>query len=88
MMSCPKGSDSEWTGTTFQEQKTGNVAIYIFSLSIVCVFLFMAALYESWIRPMVIVLTVPLAMFGAIDRALVALRASRSTSSARSGWSC
>src|SRR5262249_7176213 len=35
-------------------------------LSIVCVFLFMAALYESWIRPLVIILTVPLAMFGAI----------------------
>ena len=62
----PEGFDSEWTGTTYQEQKTGNVATYIFSLSIVCVFLFMAALYESWIRPMVIVLTVPLAMFGAI----------------------
>ncbi len=62
----PEGYNFEWTGTTFQEQKTGNVAIYIFSLSIVCVFLFMAALYESWIRPMVIVLTVPLAMFGAI----------------------
>jgi HAE1 family hydrophobic/amphiphilic exporter-1 len=38
----------------------------IFGLSIVCVFLFMAALYESWIRPLVILLTVPLAMFGAI----------------------
>ena len=38
----------------------------IFALSIVCVFLFMAALYESWIRPMVIILTVPLAMFGAM----------------------
>ena len=62
----PEGFGWEWTGTTFQEQKTGNVAIYIFSLSIVCVFLFMAALYESWIRPMVIVLTVPLAMFGAM----------------------
>jgi multidrug efflux pump subunit AcrB len=32
----------------------------------VCVFLFMSALYESWIRPLVIILTVPLAMFGAI----------------------
>ena len=38
----------------------------IFALSIVCVFLFMAALYESWIRPMVIILTVPLATFGAM----------------------
>ena len=62
----PEGFGYEWTGTTLQEQKTGNQAIYIFSLSIVCVFLFMAALYESWIRPIVIILTVPLAMFCAI----------------------
>ncbi|QEH34979.1 Efflux pump membrane transporter BepE [Aquisphaera giovannonii] len=62
----PEGFDYEWTGTTFQELKTGNQATYIFALSVVCVFLFMAALYESWIRPTVIVLTVPLAMFGAI----------------------
>ena len=61
----PEGFGFEWTGTTFQEQKTGDVAVYIFSLSVVCVFLFMAALYESWIRPTVILLTVPLAMFGA-----------------------
>ncbi len=62
----PEGFGFEWTGTTFQEQKTGNQATFIFALSVVCVFLFMAALYESWIRPMVIILTVPLAMFGAI----------------------
>ncbi len=62
----PDGFGTEWTGTTFQEQKTGNQAAYIFGLSVVCVFLFMAALYESWIRPTVIILTVPLAMFGAV----------------------
>ena len=62
----PDGFATEWTGTTFQEQKTGNQAIFIFALSVVCVFLFMAALYESWIRPAVIILTVPLAMFGAM----------------------
>src|SRR5262249_20750843 len=62
----PDGFGTEWTGTTFQEQKTGNQAIYIFALSVICVFLFMAALYESWIRPTVIILTVPLAMFGAV----------------------
>src|SRR4029077_12148182 len=62
----PEGFSYEWTGTTFQEQRTGNVTISIFGLSLVCVFLFMAALYESWIRPIVIILTVPLAMFGAI----------------------
>ncbi len=62
----PEGFDYEWTGTTFQEQKTGNTATYIFALSIICVFLFMSALYESWIRPLVIILTVPLATFGAM----------------------
>ena len=62
----PDGFSYEWTGTTFQEQKTGNVAVLIFGLSIVCVFLFMAALYESWVRPLVIIFTVPLAMFGAV----------------------
>ena len=62
----PEGFGYEWTGSTYQELKTGNQATFIFALSIVCVFLFMAALYESWIRPMVIILTVPLATFGAI----------------------
>jgi hydrophobe/amphiphile efflux-1 (HAE1) family protein len=62
----PDGFATEWTGTTFQEQQTGNQATYIFALSVLCAFLFMAALYESWIRPLVIVLTVPLATFGAI----------------------
>ncbi len=62
----PEGFAYEWTGVQLQEQRTGNVAILIFGLSIVCVFLFMAALYESWVRPLVIILTVPLAMFGAI----------------------
>ncbi len=62
----PAGFGYEWTGTTFQEKKTGALAVYIFGLSIICVFLFMAALYESWIRPLVIILTVPLATFGAL----------------------
>ncbi|AGA31215.1 efflux RND transporter permease subunit [Singulisphaera acidiphila] len=62
----PEGFGYEWTGTTFQEQQTGNLSTYIFALSVVCVFLFMAALYESWVRPTVIILTVPLAMFGAV----------------------
>ncbi len=62
----PEGFGSEWTGTTYQELKTGNQSTLIFGLSVVCVFLFMCALYESWIRPLVIILTVPLAMFGAI----------------------
>jgi hydrophobe/amphiphile efflux-1 (HAE1) family protein len=62
----PEGFAYEWTGTTYQELKTGNIAIFIFAMSVVCVFLFMAALYESWIRPLMIILTVPLATFGAM----------------------
>jgi hydrophobe/amphiphile efflux-1 (HAE1) family protein len=62
----PEGFGYEWTGSTYQELETGSQAALIFALSIVCVFLFMAALYESWIRPLVIILTVPLATFGAI----------------------
>jgi len=62
----PEGFGYEWTGATFQELQTGSQAMFIFALSIVCVFLFMAALYESWVRPLVIILTVPLATFGAI----------------------
>ncbi len=65
-LTLPEGFGFEWTGTTFQEQKTGNIATVIFALSVVCCFLFMAALYESWIRPLVIILTVPLATFGAM----------------------
>src|ERR1700730_16285183 len=62
----PEGVNTERTGTTFQGEKTRNHATCIFAVSVVCVFLFMAALYESWIRPLVIILTVPLAMFGAV----------------------
>jgi hydrophobe/amphiphile efflux-1 (HAE1) family protein len=62
----PEGFSYEWTGTTYQELKTGNQAGFIFALSIVCVFLFMAALYESWVLPVVIIVSVPLATFGAL----------------------
>ena len=62
----PRDSATSGPARRFQEQKTGNQATYIFALSVICVFLFMAALYESWVRPMVIILTVPLAMFGAV----------------------
>ena len=50
----------------FRSRRPATWPCTIFALSIVCVFLFMAALYESWIRPLVIILTVPLAMFGAM----------------------
>ena len=56
----------EWTATAYQEIKAGNVAPYIFALALVMVFLFLAAQYESWAMPFMVILAVPLAIFGAL----------------------
>ena len=56
----------EWSGTTYQELQAGNLAPFIFGLALIVVFLLLAAQYESWILPVMIMLTVPLAVLGAI----------------------
>jgi hydrophobe/amphiphile efflux-1 (HAE1) family protein len=56
----------EWTGITFQELKAGSIATIVFALAIVFVFLILAAQYESWSMPFMVLLTVPLALFGAL----------------------
>src|SRR6201999_244033 len=56
----------EWTGITFQELKAGSVAALVFGLAIVFVFLILAAQYESWSMPFMVLLAVPLAVFGAL----------------------
>lgn len=61
----PKGIGYEWTGIAYQQMKAGNMASLIFMLCLVFVFLFLAALYESWSMPFMILLVVPLALFGA-----------------------
>lgn len=62
----PEGMGYEWSGTSYQEIKAGNIAPLIFALSIVFVFLFLAALYESWAMPFMVMLAVPLALMGAM----------------------
>jgi HAE1 family hydrophobic/amphiphilic exporter-1 len=62
----PRAMAAEWTDVFYLQIRTGNTGIYVFLLAVVFVFLALSALYESWVRPMVIILTVPLAMFGAI----------------------
>ncbi|NJO21170.1 MAG: efflux RND transporter permease subunit, partial [Spirulinaceae cyanobacterium RM2_2_10] len=57
---------SEWTGTAREEISAGGQAVIIFGLGIVIVFLVLAAQYESYIDPLIIMLTVPLAMLGAL----------------------
>ena len=62
----PRGYDFEWTGLYFQQILAGNTAIYIFPLCVLFVFLTLAALYESWSLPLVIILIVPMCLLAAI----------------------
>jgi HAE1 family hydrophobic/amphiphilic exporter-1 len=62
----PPGTSFEWTELALQESQTGNTAILIFGLSVVFVFLALAAQYESWIMPFAIVLIVPLSILAAL----------------------
>jgi HAE1 family hydrophobic/amphiphilic exporter-1 len=62
----PADYSYEWTGITYQELKAGSVAILVFGMAIVFVFLFLAAQYESFSMPFMVLLAVPLALFGAV----------------------
>jgi len=62
----PPGVDYEWTELAYQEKNQGDTAAYIFAFSVLFAFLFLAALYESWVLPFAIVLVVPLAVLGAL----------------------
>jgi multidrug efflux pump subunit AcrB len=62
----PRGFGFEWTGLYYQQILAGNTAIYIFPLCVLFVFLTLAALYESWSLPLVIILIVPMCLLAAI----------------------
>jgi hydrophobic/amphiphilic exporter-1 (mainly G- bacteria), HAE1 family len=62
----PAGYGYEFTGLSHEELEAGSKSILIFSISILFVFLFLTALYESWSVPFSILLAVPLGAFGAI----------------------
>jgi HAE1 family hydrophobic/amphiphilic exporter-1 len=62
----PAGTSFEWTELAFQERQAGDVAAYIFALSVLFVFLALAAQYESWVMPVAIVLIVPLGVLAAL----------------------
>jgi HAE1 family hydrophobic/amphiphilic exporter-1 len=62
----PQGYAYEYSGLSYEEIKAGATTIYIFIFSITFVFLFLAALYESWSVPFSVLLAVPIGAFGAI----------------------
>lgn len=62
----PEGFGYEWTNITYQQLKAGNLAPIIFALSLVFVFLVLAAQYESWTMPFMVLLGVPLGLLGAV----------------------
>ena len=62
----PPGIDLVWTGLSYEEVKAGNQSSWILALSMLMVFLCLAALYESWSIPFAVMLVVPLGILGAV----------------------
>ena len=66
MKEMPAGIGYEWTGASFQERLSGSQAPLLYAVSILFVFLCLAALYESWSVPFSVILVVPLGIVGAL----------------------
>jgi hydrophobe/amphiphile efflux-1 (HAE1) family protein len=62
----PNGISADWTELTFQQKLAGNTAVFVFPLCVLLVFLVLAAQYESWSLPLVIILIVPMTLLSAI----------------------
>ena len=62
----PSGFGYNWTGMSFQEASVGNVTTIVFMLCVVFAFFVLAAQYESWITPVIILMAVPLGIGGAL----------------------
>ena len=62
----PDGMTYSWTGTAYQEIIAGNMVAVIFVLAIIFIYLFLVAQYESWMISVAVMLSVPVAMFGAV----------------------
>ncbi|MDR6126628.1 multidrug efflux pump [Sphingomonas sp. SORGH_AS802] len=67
----PPGTALEWTGLSYEERLSGGQAPTLYALSLLIVFLCLAALYESWSVPIAVMLVVPLGVVGALLAALL-----------------
>ena len=64
--SLPAGISIAWTGLSYEEQQSGNQTLLLYSITVIAVFMILAALYESWAIPLAIMLTVPFGIMGAV----------------------
>jgi multidrug efflux pump len=64
--SLPNGMHAEWTELTYQKEIAGNAGMWVFPISVLLVFLVLAALYESLTLPLVVILIVPMTLLSAI----------------------
>ncbi len=62
----PEGISSEWTGAILEQKESGGQTLLIFGLGVLFVFLVLAAQYESFVLPLVVILSVPLAVLGGL----------------------
>ncbi|WP_186172886.1 efflux RND transporter permease subunit [Burkholderia gladioli] len=69
--SLPAGFRHEWTGLSFEERLSGNQATALYAISVLVVFLCLAALYESWSIPFAVMLSVPVGIAGALAGAFL-----------------
>lgn len=67
----PKGIGLEWTGLSYEERAAGDQTLMLYSLSLLVVFLCLAALYESWLIPAAVMMVVPLGILGAVSATLL-----------------
>ena len=67
----PPGIGYEWSATSFEERQSGSQAPMLFAISLIVVFLCLAALYESWSIPFAVMLVVPLGIFGAVSAVML-----------------
>jgi hydrophobe/amphiphile efflux-1 (HAE1) family protein len=68
----PPGYSFEWTGTAYQEQKSGGQTFIVLALALVFAYLFLVALYESWVIPLPVLLSVTVGAAGAFAGVLLA----------------
>ncbi len=71
MQQLPPGFAHEWSGISFQERQSAGQAPALYALSLLVVFLCLAALYESWSIPTAVMLVVPLGVLGAVVASLM-----------------